>query len=122
MNRSRHPRPGRRRKHPRQPRRSGHAHRPRSPIHQLGLRRCLPRGRQPISAIGSSTDNALAESFNATFKRETLQGRKTQRVGCPPRRAAHRYLRRRHSSLGDRNPIAYETASRTAPTTLLPTA
>ena len=32
--------------------------------------------RQSMSAIGSSADNALAESFNATFKRETLQGRK----------------------------------------------
>ncbi|GAA0906470.1 hypothetical protein GCM10009574_098820 [Streptomyces asiaticus] len=29
--------------------------------------------RQSMSAIGSSADNALAESFNATFKRETLQ-------------------------------------------------
>ncbi|WP_309049225.1 integrase core domain-containing protein [Streptomyces sp.] len=29
-----------------------------------------------MSAIGSSADNALAESFNATFTRETLQGRK----------------------------------------------
>lgn len=31
--------------------------------------------RQSMSAVGSSADNALAESFNATFKRETLQGR-----------------------------------------------
>jgi hypothetical protein len=29
-----------------------------------------------MSMIGSSADNALAESFNATFKRETLQGRR----------------------------------------------
>ncbi|MCX5233361.1 integrase core domain-containing protein [Streptomyces sp. NBC_00233] len=29
-----------------------------------------------MGAIGSSADNALAESFNATFKRETPQGRK----------------------------------------------
>ncbi|EDY54330.2 conserved hypothetical protein, partial [Streptomyces sviceus ATCC 29083] len=29
--------------------------------------------RQSMSAIGSSADNALAESFNAAFKRETLQ-------------------------------------------------
>ncbi|MFF5161294.1 hypothetical protein ACFY3N_34740 [Streptomyces sp. NPDC000348] len=29
-----------------------------------------------MSAIGSSADNALTESFNATFKRETLQSRK----------------------------------------------
>jgi transposase InsO family protein len=32
--------------------------------------------RQSMSAVGSSADNALAESFNATFKRETLQGRR----------------------------------------------
>ncbi|MFD1831692.1 integrase core domain-containing protein [Streptomyces desertarenae] len=31
--------------------------------------------RHSMSAVGSSADNALAESFNATFKRETLQGR-----------------------------------------------
>ncbi|WP_346342669.1 IS3 family transposase [Streptomyces sp. SID685] len=33
--------------------------------------------RQSMSAIGSGADNALAESFNATFKHETLQGRRT---------------------------------------------
>ncbi len=38
---------------------------------------CAQAGvRQSMSAIGSSADNALAESFNATFKRETLQGRR----------------------------------------------
>ncbi|MEU4173471.1 DDE-type integrase/transposase/recombinase [Streptomyces sp. NPDC026665] len=31
---------------------------------------------QSMSAVGSSADNALAESFNATCKRETLQGRR----------------------------------------------
>jgi transposase InsO family protein len=44
--------------------------------------------RQSMSAIGSSADNALAESFNATFKRETLQrGPKklVQRAPSPPR-------------------------------------
>jgi transposase InsO family protein/transposase len=34
------------------------------------------RIRQSMSAVGSSADNALAESFNATFKREVLQGAK----------------------------------------------
>lgn len=29
--------------------------------------------RLSMGAVGSSTDNALAESFNATLKRETLQ-------------------------------------------------
>jgi Integrase core domain len=38
---------------------------------------CAAAGvRQSMSAVGSSADNALAESFNATFKRETLQGRR----------------------------------------------
>jgi transposase InsO family protein len=27
-----------------------------------------------MGAVGSSADNAAAESFNASFKRETLQG------------------------------------------------
>ncbi|GAB1334335.1 IS3 family transposase [Streptomyces sp. E-15] len=80
--------------------------------------------RQSMSAIGSSADNALAESFNATFKRETLQGRKTwpseREAHLDAFRWLHRYnTRRRHSSLGHRSPIAYETASRTAPTTLI---
>ncbi|WP_437079157.1 integrase core domain-containing protein [Streptomyces sp. enrichment culture] len=83
--------------------------------------------RQSMGAIGSSTDNTLAESFNATFKRETLQGRKH----WPSERGArldafgwlHRYnTRRRHSRLGHRSPIAYETASRTTSTTLAPAA
>ncbi|WP_435849275.1 integrase core domain-containing protein [Streptomyces lavendulocolor] len=76
-----------------------------------------------MGAIGSSADNALAESFNATFKRETLQGRKT----CSSEREArldafrwlHRYnTQRRHSRLGHRSPLAYETALRTTSTTL----
>ncbi|AMM06584.1 transposase [Streptomyces albidoflavus] len=39
--------------------------------------------RRSMSAVGSSADNALAESFNATFKRETLKG---QRAGRPSAR------------------------------------
>jgi len=31
---------------------------------------------QSMSKVGSSADNALAESFNATFKPETRQGRR----------------------------------------------
>ncbi|WP_153815722.1 IS3 family transposase [Streptomyces sp. SUK 48] len=79
--------------------------------------------RQSMSAIGSSADNALAESFNATFKRETLQGRKTWSSECDARLDAFRWLnryntRRRHSRLGQRSPIAYEAASETTSTTL----
>ncbi|WP_107097000.1 IS3 family transposase [Streptomyces sp. NBRC 110028] len=79
--------------------------------------------RQSMSAIGSSADNALAESFNATFKRETLQGRKTWSSEREARLDAFRWLnryntRRRHSRLGQRSPIAYETALDTTSTTL----
>lgn len=79
--------------------------------------------RQSMSAIGSSADNALAESFNATFKRETLQGRKHWSSEHEARldtfRWLHRYnTRRRHSHLGQRSPIAYEAALDTTSTTL----
>ncbi|MGW2184282.1 IS3 family transposase, partial [Streptomyces sp. NPDC001732] len=79
--------------------------------------------RQSMSAIGSSADNALAESFNATFKRETLQGRKSWSSEHEARLDAFRWLHRyntprRHSRLGHRSPIAYETASKTTSTTL----
>ncbi|MCK8438525.1 IS3 family transposase [Streptomyces sp. D2-8] len=79
--------------------------------------------RQSMSAIGSSADNALAESFNATFKRETLQGRKHWSSEREARLDAFRWLhryntRRRHSHLGQRSPIAYEAALDTTSTTL----
>lgn len=68
---------------------------------------------QSMGAIGSSADNAAAEAFNATFKRETLQGA----AGFGSKREAqlavfgwaHRYnTRRRHSHLGQMSPITYE--------------
>ncbi|MFF4978332.1 IS3 family transposase [Streptomyces sp. NPDC001083] len=78
---------------------------------------------QSMSAVGSSADNALAESFNATCKRETVQGR---RAWDTEREAhldlfcwLHRYNTvRRHSRLGHRSPLAYERALRTTSTTL----
>ena len=78
---------------------------------------------QSMGAIGSSADNALAESFNATFKRETLQDRKVwpseREAQLDAFRWLHRYnTRRRHSRLGHRSPIAYETATTTPSTTL----
>ncbi|MFF3412852.1 integrase core domain-containing protein [Streptomyces sp. NPDC002742] len=78
-----------------------------------------------MSAVGSSADNALAESFNATCKRETPRGAK----GWTSEREAHlavlRWLhrcntRRRHSRLGQRRPTACEQALATASTTLAP--
>ncbi|WP_330321388.1 IS3 family transposase (plasmid) [Streptomyces clavifer] len=79
--------------------------------------------RQSMSAVGSSADNALAESFNATFKRETLQGRKSWSNEREARLDAFRWLnryntRRRHSRLGQRSPIAFENAFHLTPTTL----
>ncbi|MBJ3813161.1 IS3 family transposase [Streptomyces flavofungini] len=76
---------------------------------------------QSMSAVGSSTDNAAAESFNATFKRETLKDRKGWSSEREARLDAFRWLhrdntRRRHSHLGHRSPIAYETASATTTT------
>lgn len=83
--------------------------------------------RRSMSAVGSSADNALAESFNATFKRETLQGRKSWPDECEARLDAFRWLhryntRRRHSRLGQRSPIAFENALHLTPTTLAPAA
>ncbi|WP_329212264.1 IS3 family transposase [Streptomyces sp. NBC_01708] len=79
--------------------------------------------RRSMSAVGSSADNALAESFNATFKRETLQGRKSWPTEHEARLDAFRWLhryntRRRHSRLGQRSPIAFENALYRTPTTL----
>lgn len=76
-----------------------------------------------MSAVGSSADNAAAESFNATMKRETLQGRKgwssEREARLEPFRWLHRYNTvRRHTSLGHRSPIACEHALNTTPTTL----
>lgn len=78
---------------------------------------------QSMSAVGSSADNALAESFNATCKRETLQGRRAWNDEREARldlfRWLHRYNTvRRHSRLGHRSPIAYERTLRTTSTTL----
>ncbi|MCD9146180.1 IS3 family transposase [Streptomyces albireticuli] len=79
--------------------------------------------RQSMGAIGSSADNAAAESFNAAFKRETLKGRKAWSSEREARLDAFRWLtryntRRRHSRLGQRSPIAYENDFQPAATTL----
>ncbi|WP_308403278.1 integrase core domain-containing protein [Streptomyces sp. BV286] len=81
---------------------------------------------QSMSTLGSSADNAL-ESFNATCKRETIQGRNAwadEREACLDLfRRLHRYrTRHRHSSLGQRGPITFETALNTTSTTLAPAA
>ncbi|HEU5107416.1 MAG TPA: IS3 family transposase [Micromonosporaceae bacterium] len=89
---------------------------------------CAQAGvRQSMSKVGSSADNALAESFNATFKRETLQGRRAFGDEREARLTSFRWLHRyntvrRHSRLGQQAPINFEKSIRTAPATLAPAA
>ncbi len=76
-----------------------------------------------MGAVGSSADNAAAESFNAAFKREMLKGLKGWSNEREARLDAFRWLtryntRRRHSRLGQRSPIAYENDFQAAATTL----
>lgn len=81
---------------------------------------CADAGvRQSMGAVGSSADNAAAESFNATFKRETLQGRRAFTDEHEARLASFHWLHRyntvrRHSRLGYRSPISYENSRTTA--------
>ena len=76
-----------------------------------------------MGAVGSSADNAAAESLNASFKRETLQGTPNWGSAREARLAvfgwAHRYnTRRRHSHLGQTSPIDYENSLLPTPATL----
>jgi transposase InsO family protein len=78
---------------------------------------------QSMGAVGSSADNAAAESWNATMKRETLQGRKGWSSEREARlellRWLHRYNTvRRHTRLGHRSPNVYENALNTTSITL----
>lgn len=79
--------------------------------HRLGVTRS--RG-----AVGTSADNAAAESFNASMKRETLQGAKRWPTARAARLAVFRWATqyntwRRHSALGQRSPVTYEQRSTT---------
>lgn len=71
---------------------------------------------QSMGAVGSSADNALAESFNATLKREVLQDQTSWPDEAVCRRQVFRWLtrynpRRRHSWCRYQSPIAYETGA-----------
>jgi transposase InsO family protein len=71
---------------------------------------------QSMGSVGTSADNALAESFNASLKRETLQGRKRWSGAREARLAVFRWVTRynttrRHSALGQTSPINYEQQS-----------
>ena len=68
---------------------------------------------QSMGAVGTSADNALAESFNATLKREVLQDSACWADELTCRRQVFRWLtryntRRRHSWCGYLSPSTYE--------------
>ena len=69
---------------------------------------------QSLGGVGSSADNALAESFNAALKRETLAGATTYSDAASCRREIFRWAvryntRRRHSYLRQQAPNTYES-------------
>ncbi|MBK7820245.1 MAG: IS3 family transposase [Tessaracoccus sp.] len=69
---------------------------------------------QSMGAVGSSADNALAESFNATLKREILQDAASWPDDATCRREVFRWVvryntRRRHSWCGYQSPSTYES-------------
>jgi transposase InsO family protein len=68
---------------------------------------------QSMGAVGSSADNALAESFNATLKRELLHDATAWPDELSCRREVFRWTtryntRRRHSRCGQQAPNTYE--------------
>lgn len=72
--------------------------------------------RQSMGAVGTSADNAAAEAFNATLKRETLQGAKRWSSARQARLEVFKWItryntRRRHSRLNYLSPITYEQQS-----------
>ena len=78
---------------------------------QLGVTRSM-------GAVGTSADNALAESFNAALKRETLQGAARWDTAAAARLAVFTWItryntRRRHSYCGQQSPSTYEKTSTT---------
>ncbi|GAA3112633.1 transposase InsO family protein [Kribbella aluminosa] len=69
---------------------------------------------QSMGSVGTSADNSLAESFNATLKREILQDHNTWPDPATCRRQVFRWLvryntRRRHSWCRYQSPNTYET-------------
>jgi transposase InsO family protein len=79
--------------------------------------------RRSMGAVGTSADNAMAESFNATLKREILAGAHGWPDPATARRDVFAWItryntRRRHSTCGYLSPIAYEKAHHAATLTL----
>jgi transposase InsO family protein len=71
---------------------------------------------QSMGAVGTSADNAAAEAFNASLKRETLQGARRWPSPRAARLAVFQWItryntRRRHSRLSYRSPIEHEQHS-----------
>ena len=71
---------------------------------------------QSMGAVGTSADNSLAESFNATLKREVLQDHNFWPDEPTCRRQVFQWLvryntRRRHSWCRYQSPITFETAT-----------
>lgn len=69
-----------------------------------------------MGAIGSSADNALAESFNAALKRELLDGAPAFPDAATAHRNVFRWATRyntcrRHSAISNLTPSTYETAA-----------
>jgi transposase InsO family protein len=76
---------------------------------------------QSMGAVGTSADNALAESFNAALKREVLQDNTCWEDAATCRRDVFRWLvryntKRRHSFCQYQSPTTYERTR--APATL----
>jgi transposase InsO family protein len=78
-------------------------------------RLCADHGvTQSMGAVGTSADNSLAESFNATLKREILQDQNCWPDDAVCRRQVFRWIvryntRRRHSYCSHTSPTTYET-------------
>ncbi|WP_085955054.1 IS3 family transposase [Cellulomonas flavigena] len=76
-----------------------------------------------MGAVGTSADNAMAESFNATLKRETLAGAHGWPDSPTARHEVFTWItryntRRRHSTCGYLSPTDYENAHHAANLTL----
>ncbi|HEY6749181.1 MAG TPA: integrase core domain-containing protein, partial [Mycobacteriales bacterium] len=83
------------------------------------------RVHRSMGRVGSSYDNALAEAFFATLKRELAVDHRRWNSEADARRDIFRWIafynhRRRHSALGYRSPAEYERTLE--PTTPLPIA
>lgn len=79
---------------------------------RLGVRRSMGK-------VGTSADNAMAESFNASLKRETLAGTNGWPDAAQGRHEVFAWItrynnRRRHSTCGYLSPADYENAHRKA--------